>query len=651
MKQGNKQTVAIVGAGPWGTYALERLAALTHNNAMPRPLQIVVFEATGNFGDGYVHNANQTFTSQLNRVTSQVAFGADETITNIHLTPQHMRPTLAEWLTDKYSTTNEQRYALGPTEIPSRALHGEALRDMFSKYVERLNEVDGVEVALISERATNLTRLHTGRISIHTSTHKQPAWTVDRVLLTTGHGGGDPNGRLGPYPLRDSVGESTILAGQVVGLQGMGLAAIDVIAELTEGRGGQFHRLPNGELIYRKSGREPRQILPFSRSGLFASARPHNVKAGDPSGRDHEKQEKQPRYLTQDNITTLSNNINQLDFQQHLLPLISMEMADTYYRTLIGSNAEHRIPDLSHQTIEKIQLTTEDDPVSDLYKILDQSYLSVVSDPKSSGARHATALLAELPPHPVHQRKSPKSFTIDWRKLMDPDSAELANEKWATAVRDRMIWDLACARQGNIRNPWKAAWDGVWRDLRGVLAPALQFDSLTPKSREYFVGTIFRTYSREVNGAASESIAKLIALIDAEILDLSLSHQSTTESPIYARNPLQREAIGERPVDSIIVGHLPSPDQIIRDDILYRNLGLAGDSSTGDTYSGKYPRLSLSRKLHPTYGETEWEAVTVLGVPTEGLMFFQLALARAYNTSPVLAVINSWADDLAQSLI
>ena len=49
--------IALVGCGPNGTYALERLCVLAKRSA--KPMKIHVFERTGDFGAGWVHSPHQ----------------------------------------------------------------------------------------------------------------------------------------------------------------------------------------------------------------------------------------------------------------------------------------------------------------------------------------------------------------------------------------------------------------------------------------------------------------------------------------------------------------------------------------------------------------------------------------------------------------
>ncbi len=629
-------SVAVVGAGPWGTYAVERLTALVRAGSFPRPFQLLVLEASGNFGCGRVHHDQQTESSQLNRVASQIAFAADETVSNI-LLPSRLRPTMAEWASEKFTQTGNDRYQLESTDIPSRALHGEALRDAFNTYVTALRDVPRVDVRLIAARADRLTPRVDGRVDLGAG---PLLWTVNHVLLTTGHGAVD----LAPYPLREYL-DGTV---PTIALEGMGLTSIDVILALTEGRDGTFEaaETPTG-LSYHPAGAEPARIFPFSRSGHFASARPRNDKALDPTGRGHAAQQLTGRHLTENNVNTLLARSPVLDFQRSVEPLIVAEMTEAYYRALLGIAGSRALPDLRPRSET---LCAHADSTEDLYTDLDRlhdAYLTAVAHPGSAGARHATALLAELPPHPEHGRAPLTAFVVDWRHQLRPVAVARAGTGHAEHVRARMLWDLACARQGNVRNPWKAAWDGVWRDLRPLVGAAVDLERLAPYSRAYFTGTLLRAYNREVNGAGAETIAKLIALIDAGIVDLGHSMNA-------------REAFAEQttpaggshtvvPVHRVVPGWVLRPAEIVHRDPLYARLVADGHLELGAPELGT-PYLRLDHGFHPRQASTSWRAVTILGVPAEGFVFFQLALARPHAPNAALMAVERWARGLAAAV-
>ena len=94
-------------------------------------------------------------------------------------------------------------------------------------------------------------------------------------------------------------------------MRGMGLGFIDLMALLTEGRGGRFTPDPRpdepGRLSYRPSGREPR-LWVGSRRGV-----PYHSKIrdeGEPAGLG------ELVHVTAENLRALEDSAGQLDFRR-----------------------------------------------------------------------------------------------------------------------------------------------------------------------------------------------------------------------------------------------------------------------------------------------------------------------------------------------
>ncbi|MGQ0839449.1 FAD/NAD(P)-binding protein [Actinokineospora sp.] len=345
--------LAIIGAGPRATYALERLSAQIGRLGAGR-LVVRVFDRSGNFGAGEAHSPTQPATSYLNRIAGQVGFAADETVSDAGpLRPGPARPTLYEWCRRQFELTGHPDLDVGPRDTPKRYLHGRALQHMFDSYVEELRAHPGVEVHL---HPVEVVDLEPRGATLMVRGAGGEGYPADQLLLVTGHTAHDPRrgahtgvlaefaDRTGnayvpyAYPLDEMLPEQATAPGTVVGLAGMGLTAIDVVLYLTEGRGGSF--LPDAEhgLRYRPSGAEPARILPFSNTGLFTFTLPHNGKLDSPA------LEHRGVFLTFDAIDALRDSVGvpghggprQLDFDAHVLPIIVLEMACLHYTTLFG---------------------------------------------------------------------------------------------------------------------------------------------------------------------------------------------------------------------------------------------------------------------------------------------------------------------------
>jgi hypothetical protein len=111
----------------------------------------------------------------------------------------------------------------------------------------------------------------------------------------------------------------------------MGLAFVDLLVLLMEGRGGQFVETHDGGLRYLPSGREPK-LWAGSRRGVPYHSKISATLRGEAPG--------PLRFLTPSAVDTLLARHGELDFRRDLWPLIAKEAGYGYYRELLtGSPA------------------------------------------------------------------------------------------------------------------------------------------------------------------------------------------------------------------------------------------------------------------------------------------------------------------------
>jgi uncharacterized NAD(P)/FAD-binding protein YdhS len=341
-----RTSVTIIGMGPRGLSVLERLAAAA---AARQLLLDIILIDPGECGAG-VHGARQPPHLLINTLASQVTmFPAPGAVAH---PPVCATPSLTAWARQQgYRRVGERYYRIGSSggyditdgDYLPRSLLGEYLGWVYQQIVAALPA--GVSLIHHRLRAVDLRQqpdhscvieLDNGYIVLS-----------DYVFLTTGHGGNLPsdldawlakfaqdharyNSKLAfvrhVYPVEQLT---RISADARVAIQGLGLSAHDVIAELTVGRGGEFIA-GEGGLRYQPSGREPRLTL-CSRNCLPYAARGINQKGLD--GRH------QPRHFTPDAVDMLrrqaliARGSSQLDFDRELLPLLKREMGEVYRAT------------------------------------------------------------------------------------------------------------------------------------------------------------------------------------------------------------------------------------------------------------------------------------------------------------------------------
>ncbi|MEU1513128.1 FAD/NAD(P)-binding protein [Streptomyces sp. NPDC005811] len=655
--------VVVVGGGPMSTYALAHLAAVLPDAPPAGPVRIVVFERGGRAGAGEVHSDAQPPTGYLNRVAGQIAFAPDESSDPPRkLLPRQLRPTFQEWCAERHARTGHPDFDLRPHDVPRRYVHGLALRELFLGYADRLRSVPGVTVELRGTEVTDVTRAgatapaDARRFRLRSADGGE--LLADEILFVTGHSWNTPapgseeeqlaahQGYVStPYPLAERLDERAVRPDRPVAVRGLGLTAIDVCLQLTEGRGGTFvpdpGAAPHG-LRYVSAGREPSVIIAVSPSGVPVSGRPLNGKVAAPARLEHTGV-----FFTVDAVRALRSRVGvalpdgrrPLDFDRHLVPLVCLEMAWVHHRTLRGDTAVRPLGDA-----------------------VAEAYQNFLAGHGPWGEEGADALVRALEA-PLGDTDPDGGF--DWRALLDPLPAGSARRgddgaDWARRTAAHLRQDHRDALEGNLRNAVKAACDGVWRDLRAVFGEAVDFGGLTPDSHRRFVRTHLRHYNRLSNGAGLEPMRKVLALLDTGLLDLSVGPEPTVR-PVGEGAAAFTVTGGRtgvvRTVETVVEGRvhpfdpqrdvLPLYRSLLDGGLvrLWRNLGPVGAE---DFVPGA---LDLTDRFHPVLPDGSSEPrLTFLGAPAEGLRVFQQSAARPHSNSSVLAVAADWAEEAARRM-
>ncbi len=220
--------VAICGCGPKGCYGIERLLAWAETRAVG-DIELTVFEPHAFPGAGPAYDPEGPRYLLMNYPAGKID------LTHPH-GPHHYR-----------GGSFVEGSGADPGDYPSRARVGQYLHAGLNSMLDD----PPLPVSIVSSPVRELTRA--GRewlVDCSSGTER-----FDEVLLAVGH-------HRPPAPRLDAAAP-----GSVVALQGIGLTAIDLILELTEGRGGSFEGSVGDGLRYRLSGAEPARIMPWSRSG------------------------------------------------------------------------------------------------------------------------------------------------------------------------------------------------------------------------------------------------------------------------------------------------------------------------------------------------------------------------------------------------
>ncbi|NYE63549.1 putative NAD(P)/FAD-binding protein YdhS [Duganella sp. 1224] len=594
-----RTSITIIGMGPRGLSVFERLAALALHRQLL--LDLILIEP-GECGPG-VHAMRQPQHLLINTLASQVTmFPAPGAVRHA---PVCATPSLTEWARQAgYRRVDSHYYRLGgsgghdiaDTDYLPRGLLGEYLAWVYQQVAAALPA--GVTVAHHRQRAVDLSLRPDGSCVIELESGYIVA--SDYVFLTTGHGSNLPsdldawlakfaqdharyNSRLlfmrQVYP----VGQlSRIGAGARVAIQGLGLSAHDVIAELTVGRGGAFVDGADGGLRYVRSGSEPRLTL-CSRNCLPFAARGVNQKGLD--GRH------QARHFTVDAVAALrrqaliARGSSQLDFDRDLLPLLAREIGAAWRAAAaLDAVASSHSPDAAALDIAASSRSPDDD-----------------------------ALLAAL-----------------LFPLQDRQFATLAD--FRRYFRDWLQADLAEARRGNLASPAKAATD-VLRDVRATLQAAIEHGGLTPASHRKFLNVYHPAINRAAFGPPLRRNAELLALLDAGVIELHAGPGSRIDidetDSTYLLTTKFSHGTAQQPIDVVIMARLdpfvPESDT----SLLIRNLlkrGLIRPYYNGMFHPGG---IDLNRAGQPLDARGAPLAnVWALGYLTEGAHYYTHALPR-----------------------
>ena len=591
--------ITIIGLGPRGLGALQRV--IRKCRTLPAHVTVEVHLVDpGEEGQG-VHSTRQPDFLLTNTLASQLSMYSEGD-----------GPTFAQWASrsgyrrfghDYHQTGPDFGEPVGEHDYLPRRLLGEYLAFVFERTVSappaRVNLVHHRDRAVDMEEMTApqgmLVRLEDGYeiasdfVFLSTGHCRRLETDEDALFERFAQENRHRNDRLhyipSPYPV-DVL--QRIAPGSVAAVQGMGLTAHDVIAALTNGRGGRF-RGTGGALRYLPSGREPR-ILLLSRQCLPAAARGINQKGV--SG------QYEARFFTPQAIRELrrqaeaARGTRQLHFEDEVLPLLLREMGYVY-RTALEQRAI---------TPEAYEFTAED-----------QRALAGILDP------------------------------LNGRPFADLGQCE-------AFFREFVAEDLREAERGNRTSALKAATDAI-RDTREALREAVDFAGLTPDSHRRFTGAWVPLMNRISFGPPRRRNYELLALMEADVVRLAGGpgcRVGTDDS--CARFAIETDFTAgttTRHADALIAARLdlyhPGKDASpLTSRLLAR--GLIRPYSNGDFQPGGLDITPAGRVIakdgEPVHG------LWALGYPTEGPRFYTYYIPRTGQATRFAAETDAAVADM-----
>ncbi|WP_313545917.1 FAD/NAD(P)-binding protein [Leifsonia aquatica] len=345
-------SVALVGAGPRAAGWLERFAA-ARSVRDDRPAATVHLIDPFPPGAGRIWRRDQSPLLKLNSMVEDVTMFTDDSCAIEG--PVRPGPSLLEWVEAVRAGSLDDVRIDDPLvaaelsgvrrgDFPTRRLQSHYLDWFLRRAVAALD--DGVTVVLHRDRVRAVEGVE-GPQMLHLASGD--SLTVDAVVYALGHAGSEPVGESAEFATFAARHSLDYLApaftadadldafgpGRTVAVRGFGLAAVDLIVLLTEGRGGRFVRDDGAGLCYVPSGLEP-HLLIGSRRGVPYRSKISSQLVGEPPAL---------RHLTPEVVAALAASPERLDFRDDVWPLIARELVHGYYRELFTGHPERvRIP-------------------------------------------------------------------------------------------------------------------------------------------------------------------------------------------------------------------------------------------------------------------------------------------------------------------
>lgn len=344
--------LVVVGAGPRATGLLERIAANAPELWLGQGRLRIHLVDPHPPGPGRIWRQEQSALLRMNSMAEDVTMFTDESSTLDG--PVRPGPSLAEWAA-QFSGRGPRHapYAepadpdvlaelrtLDGSDFPTRRAQSAYLDWVFRRVLTELPP--GITVEWHRTTATAVTGPPDGPQEVRLAGRADPL-VADAVVLAQGHLGSTPadehrahaefarrHGRFHLPPAFSSDADlSTLRPGEHVVLRGFGLAFVDLMALLTEGRGGTFRTEADGSLTYLPSGREPVLHVGSRRGVPYHSKTRYRLQGPRPP---------LPRHFGPEAVDALLAEGRPLELRRDVWPLMAKEIGFGHYHELFHAH-------------------------------------------------------------------------------------------------------------------------------------------------------------------------------------------------------------------------------------------------------------------------------------------------------------------------
>ncbi|MFS4481841.1 FAD/NAD(P)-binding protein [Hyunsoonleella sp. 2307UL5-6] len=277
------KTLAIIGMGPRGLFALEQV--LLHLGKTNTPLNIIVFEIHNNLGTGAAWSLNQPESNWVNITERALQDLKGRASFNFNTENIPSFPSYHEWCKFKLKSQEVDTF-------PPRRFIGKYLNERSNTLVNALKNYNTFKIINSLVNAIN-----EDQKKLYLKTENAEIYEVDEVLLTIGHQstntskeikdwkahtGSSKNSTIKTFENAYPVEQFSALKNTkntVIGFRGHGLATIDVMRFLVNNTFGNFEVTDNDtfKTVYHSTNTQHIKLIPYSLNGDPLAPKPLNA--------------------------------------------------------------------------------------------------------------------------------------------------------------------------------------------------------------------------------------------------------------------------------------------------------------------------------------------------------------------------------------